>query len=406
MNIALVTSEFPNTQYAATGGIGTYAQNLITGLSKSGHKVYLITNSYKDVKYIPRNITVIDAQIHTKLLEDLQKILPFGLFKRIMKVVSYPVLFQIGVLFTLMKLSRSTSIDIIEGNDFAGELFLYLLLVKKRPPVTLRLHTPSFVLQKLNNEPFNLFYRLMSFFEIYCLKKADSLYSPSNSLAKIITKKIKKPVKTVIPYPFKPVYFDLRIKRKQNLVLYVGKLQFKKGVFQLISAIPQVVDKLPDTKFIFAGPDTLNKGYSVKKLLISNIRRNKLLNNVIFYSDLNKKKLLKLYIQSTIVIIPSIWENFPNVCLEAMANGSLVIANKVGGIGEIIKNNLNGILTNTTIPELLAKEIIEHMINFKKRNSLTSKARKFVKTTYNIKFITKLTVKYYLNCMHIRKLEI
>ncbi len=395
MNLVLVTSEFPNSQFAATGGIGTYAQNLVSGLTRKGHKIFLITNGHKEIKYIQGNITVFNAQVRLKLLEYLIHKLPSRLFTRLIKFIIYPVLFQIGVMFTLIKLNKTIKIDIIEANDFAGELFLYLLFVKKHPPVVLRLHTPSFVLQQLNNEPFNLFYRLMKLFEIYCLKNADSLYSPSNSLAKIITKEIKKSVKTVIPYPFKSVHYDSRIERKPNLVLYVGKLQFKKGVFDLISAIPEVIEKLPGTKFIFVGPDTLYNGLSVRNLLISNALKNKLFNNVIFHSDSNKKKLFKLYRQSTIVVIPSIWENFPNVCLEAMANGALVIARKSGGLAEIIKHNINGILIMKSEPHYYAEAIEKYLTSPEKRHQISSRAYQSVTTTYKIDTVSNLTVNHY-----------
>ncbi len=399
MNIVFVSSEFPDSLYAPTGGIGTYAQNLVTGLTKFGHKVFLITNSPKNTKYISKNIKVINANIYEKYFRKLKNKLPFSIIKRLLNFIEYPLLFNLGVCLALAKLTKRSRIDIIEGNDFGGELFLFLLLIRKRPPVVIRLHTPSFIIQIYNNEPVNLFYKLMKLLEIYVLKQANSLYSPTINLNQLVTREIKKSTSIVIPYPFKSLYRSNKT-RLNNMVLYVGKLQSKKGIFNLVSAVPRVIKKVPGTKFYFVGPDTLSGGVSVKSLLIDKCLKRKIINNVHFLPSISKQKLYELYKQSSVTVVPSKWENFPNVILEAMANGSSVIASRVGGISEIIKNNVNGVLINKTDAKELADKIISLLRRKKKRNKIGFEAQKTIRHNYNIKRITKLTIKYYLSVIN------
>lgn len=281
MKIVFVSSEFPLNHDQSTGGIGTYLLNITEGLTNLGHKVFVLTK-WQGRKANYKKIKVVYVDWGQKFINLARKILPFSFYQRVLNFLEYPIFFSFGVFLRLKELERKEMIDIIEVNDFGGELFFYLLLKKKRPPVVLKLHTPSFIIRKFNDEPYNLFYRIMKFLEVFCLKKADSLYSPTKSLAKIIEKEIKKPVKTVITHPFRSPYYFSNIKRKDNLVLYVGKLQPKKGIFLLVEAIPYVLEKLPKTLFYFVGPDTLQNGVSVRRLLKEKIENLRALKNVRF----------------------------------------------------------------------------------------------------------------------------
>ncbi|MCM8787208.1 MAG: glycosyltransferase family 4 protein [Candidatus Omnitrophica bacterium] len=394
MKILFVSSEFPLNKNEATGGIGTYLLNITEGLTNLGHEVIVLTTR-KEKKADYRNIRLIYVNWGEKFIKTARKILSFSFFQRFLNFLEYPLFFNFGSFLKIEKIVKKEKIDIIEGNDFGGELFFYLLLRRKGPPVVLVLHTPSFVIQKYNNEPNNLFYRIMKFLEVFCLKKADSLYSPSKSLAKIISKEIKRPVKTIIPHPFKPLYNFSNIKRKNNLILYVGKLQAKKGVFLLIEAIPRILKKFPKTLFYFAGPDTLQNGVSVKSLMIKRIKELGIFKSVIFLGNLPKKDLYKLYRLATAIVIPSLWENLGFVCFEAMSQGVSVIASKVGGFKEIFKNKETGLLFCPVNQNELAKSVISLLRNPNLRRKISHQAMTLVKQKYDQKSLIKKKFNYF-----------
>ncbi len=395
MNIFFVSSEFPTTENAPTGGIGTYLVNLTTGLINQGHKVIIITREIGK-NYEHKNLQIVTCSTSFNIIKILIRTLPFKFFNRIFTFLEYPILFSLEVFFKLKELEKKVKIDIIEGNDFGGELFLYLLLTKKRSPVVLRLHTPSFVIRKFNNERLNLFYWFMELLEVYCLKKADSLYSPTKNLADIISKTIKRKIDTIIPYPFKPLYETSNIKKENNFILFVGKLQPKKGVFTLINAIPEVLKRNSKLKFSFVGPDTVWQGKSVKEQLIKICLKFGIQNNVEFLDEVSKKDLYKLYKKSTITVIPSKWENFPNVCLEAMSQQSVVVATNIGGLREIIYSKHTGILIpKNNIVLRLSEQITRLLKDDKLREELYRNAESEINKKYNINNISKLTVSYY-----------
>lgn len=390
LNILFVSSEFPLSKSQNTGGIGTYLLNLSEGLVKKGHQVTIITKDrgkyqYNNLKVVPINSSGINC---------LKKALKFKLALRILNFFEYPLFFSLGAYFKIRELEQKIDLDLIEGSDFGGELFFYFLLAKKRLPVVLRLHTPSFVIQKYNNENPNLFYKIMKFLEIYCLKKADSLYSPTESLAKIISAIVKRKVDKIIPYPFKPIYSFSKVKRKDNIILFVGKIQPKKGVFTLIKTISEILKKIPDIKLYFAGPDTLQNGKSVKLILREASDKLGISDSIKFFGELNKRELYKVYRQATITVIPSLWENFPNVCLEAMSLDCPVIVSRTGGLTEIIKDEVNGLSFTLENEKELAQKIGKLLKNERLRNKISYNARKTIDNLYLLTIAEK-TIEYY-----------
>lgn len=401
MNILFVSSEFPLDHNQATGGIGTYLLNLTKGLINQGHKVTIITKGYGVNKH--KGVSVIFCNFGVTFIERVKKTLSLPLFKRFLDFIEYPILFSLESFIKINQLSKGQKIDIIEGNDFGGELFFYLLLSKKRPSVVLRLHTPSFVIQKFNQESLTSFYRFMKFLEIYCLKKADALYSPTRSLANIVSKEIDRPIKTIIPYPFTPLYSFSKVKRLSNIVLYVGKLQPKKGVFILAQAIPKVLNQFTEIKFIFVGPDTIVNGKSVKKELQYIFKRKKVIKNITFKDEVNKKELYKLYRLAIITVIPSLWENFPNVCLETISQGSIVVASRVGGLPEIITDKKNGVLFSPGNSDELSKVIIGLFKNKYLREKITVYLKTDFKKRFNFMKIIGMTENYYISLLNHNK---
>jgi glycosyltransferase involved in cell wall biosynthesis len=92
------------------------------------------------------------------------------------------------------------------------------------------------------------------------------------------------------------------------------------------------------------------------------VRRIGLSEKVHFWGYMTHSQALSMLKGSDIFVLPSRYENFPVVLLEAMAAGKPIIATNVGGIPEIIEDKSNGILVNPSALEIAEalKELIEH----------------------------------------------
>jgi glycosyltransferase involved in cell wall biosynthesis len=157
------------------------------------------------------------------------------------------------------------------------------------------------------------------------------------------------------------------------LLTCIGRLVKAKGFQFLILAIPYILKEVKDITVVIAGPDG---GYA--STLIHLIRKMHLEDKVLFTGELSDYDLKALYVDSDIVIIPSLYEPFGIVALEAMACGKPVIASKVGGLAEIIKHGVNGYLVEPANSRALAEAILTLLKNPSLSESIREEGRKTV----------------------------
>jgi glycosyltransferase involved in cell wall biosynthesis len=109
---------------------------------------------------------------------------------------------------------------------------------------------------------------------------------------------------------------------------------------------------------------------------------------------LEYEDLLKYYDKMDVCVFPSLWENFPYVCLEAMSAGKAIIGSSEGGMSEML-NSESGILLNPLQIKNWAEKILYLLENPSKRVTLGQAARKTVINKYNEKVIGALTENYF-----------
>lgn len=399
MNILFVTSEFPVTRTSPTGGIGTYLLNLATQLRKSKHNVYIVTRKEKK-RYQHKGIKIIDidCRISKRHIKDLSVV------GKLVSFLEYPVIFSIKTALSLNKIIKKNNIDIIEGNDFGGDLWFYLLnpFIRKPVPVVIRLHTPYFIISKYNNDSGSIAGKLMSFIEKTVITLADGVYSPTESLAVLIRKATGRKINKIIPYPFDTrTKKSPQVRRREGTILYVGKLQHKKGVFTLLKATQQLKRNNKSIYCYFVGPDTIFKDSWVSDLMKQKASQLKISKNIeIINKNISKKELIGYYKKSSMLVVPSLWENFPNVILEAFSIGTPVVAASVGGIPEMIVDGYNGLLYKSDNVKLLANAvlIILNNPNFGRKISINS--YKTLSNIYNAKKNSAQTVGFYKDILN------
>ena len=167
----------------------------------------------------------------------------------------------------------------------------------------------------------------------------------------------------------------IQIKR-ENIILAVGRLDKQKGFDKLVEAFSQIDSD--GWKLCIAGDGV------EKKNLLDQIDRLKL-DNVEFIGK--RKDIFEWYAKSSIFVLSSEKEGFPNVLLEAMGSGCACISfDCPSGPSEIIENGENGILVEKQNVKKLASQI-QRLINDKDvREKLGSKAMK-AKEKYSIEKI-------------------
>jgi len=155
---------------------------------------------------------------------------------------------------------------------------------------------------------------------------------------------------------------------------YVGRFIREKGALEFIRSLP-LIQKDKRAKVIVIGDGDLRD--EIKHLLIKNNIQGdvKLLNWV-------ENKQLPLYLNDIkIVVIPSDYEGLPNLILEAMACGTIVLATPVGGIPDIIREGETGFIMENNSPECIAENAIRVLGN-QNLNQISENARILIEQKY------------------------
>jgi glycosyltransferase involved in cell wall biosynthesis len=139
------------------------------------------------------------------------------------------------------------------------------------------------------------------------------------------------------------------------VLLYVGRISEEKGVFELPSIYDRVKEEFPHMRLVIAG-----KGPDEDRL-------KSLLPDAKFMGWIDHSALPDLYSAADMLIMPSRFDTFGNVIVEAFACGCPVVSYNTKGPRDIIENEKSGYLVNTK--EKMAEAVITH---FKKGKGIAS----------------------------------
>lgn len=172
--------------------------------------------------------------------------------------------------------------------------------------------------------------------------------------------------------------------RNKKIILFLGRINYKKGLDLLLSAFGYLVLKGEDIFLVIAGPD--NEGY--KKKLISNIRKKELLDRIFFTGMLRGKYKLSCLVDCDIFVLPSYSENLGFAALEALACGKPVIISNRVGIHDKIEEYKAGIVINPEIKCLI--HAIKYLLDFPEMGIVFGKnGQQLIKKEFDLRQNTK-----------------
>jgi len=163
---------------------------------------------------------------------------------------------------------------------------------------------------------------------------------------------------------------------EEKIVLFVGRLVYEKGVQVLVNAIPKVLEKV-NAKFIIVG-----NGY-MKERLAALVRNMGLTRKVLFTGFVDDDTLRKLQKCANVSAVPSLFEPFGIVALEAMAARSPVVVSDTGGLSEIVDHEVDGVKVYTGSHDSLAWGITRVLTDENHGKQLMANAYKKVQGKFN-----------------------
>lgn len=357
MRVCMVTRELPPD----SGGIGYYVYNLSRKLIERGHEVAIITRGPK-------------ARTTQELVEGIE----------VFRVSFFPVYpFHIWVhgtfINTLFK-SFKSKFDLVHMHS------PLVPPIKTSLPIITTVHTPSKIDAKYHEIiDFSSFAERMQssilypFFESRLFSISKSVTAVSFSVANELRTygldigRIAVVGNGVDEKTFTPVN---NRESGQKYVLYTGVLRARKGLFDLLDCAEQVCRVHPDVKFIISGT-----GPFFSKIE-HEIQKRGLHDRVMLLGRVPRGKLIQLYQNATVHVVPSHYEGLPTVLLEAMSCGLPVVATNVGGNSDVIFSGKNGFLVPPKSPQALSKVILKLLNDDKLRKEIGEAARKTIERSY------------------------
>ena len=349
MNLIFVTWEHPPD---FGGGIGTYVHAASRALAARGHDVRVVTVSRQPY---PQREFVDGVQIIRLPVSPGTGPEPAATLKTWQHRSD-------SVAELLEKLCRAP-VDLIEFADYRGEGFTWLTAGRgaDRPRSVIRLHTNLSVLARYNSAQPRV--RVLEEYENQAIAAADHLLSPSQALAREMQSLLPQlPAIETSPHPVDPVFLDAppAATAAGDEILYVGRLEQRKGVEALIEAAARVLDECPTARLALAGGDTAwspAEPSTQRRLQQRVAARHRA--RVTFLGPVPRPALRERVAAARVCVFPSLFENFPNTCLEAMALGRPVIGTDNSGMAEMIENGVSGVIVPAGDTDELGRALVE-----------------------------------------------
>jgi glycosyltransferase involved in cell wall biosynthesis len=330
------------------GGVENHIYFMAKELTKLGHEI-LIFQPVEIEKYIVESKIVDDVKVifipvnTPKFIQILSKYNGnklIGFFTAFINKAKYIKAYKL-----IANKILEYNCDVVHQHDFISNIFTTKYLSKKGIKTVLTNHTGEYLFFEKN-----FFGRLLlKFF----LSHYKFVIGPSKELTPLAYNKNSYTIYNGVDLN---IFFELNddeksiLKSKYNIsnddyiVLCPRRWAPTKGVIYLIQSIIEN-DYPKNYIFLFAGSDY--DGYiEYSKKINSMIANSNKKSQIKKLGNLNIQEMQEVYNIADIVIIPSLMEAVSLSAVEAMATGTPVISTNVGGMPELIKNEVNGLLIN------------------------------------------------------------
>jgi glycosyltransferase involved in cell wall biosynthesis/predicted SAM-dependent methyltransferase len=373
LHILIISQEFPPHSF---GGIGAYNQTLTKELMQMGHDVTVISRGPNDCTNVIGPLT----HIQVAAVEYFDSIPEYPILSKNLAWARKAA--QIA-----KEIHKKHPISVIESALWDFEAIGILMLRPEfKVPLIVRLVTPLLVSIKMNGWQMNDDFRICAELEKELIGGADAVIGISNSIKEsvVTTYNINPDRRWLVqPLGVQPwaAYTNVSnygelpkdLNRGQIQILFVGRLESRKGINIFLQALKIVMPKNPDIFVWIAGADI--EGWKEKA---SDILNQDALSRVQFLGMVDEEKRELLYANCDFLVFPSRYESFGLVPLEVMVHGKPVIGAKAASIPEVIIEGECGLLFEPDNYKDLAQKIITLVEDGDLRKRLAQGAKKRV----------------------------
>jgi len=378
IHICYLSNEYPE-KGKSQGGIGSFISTIGPALASLGCRITVIgfTALTKDQYEIDRGVQII------RLRKSGWKRASFlDNSKRLNKGIR--------------DLHAKNPIDILETSE------LGLGFIKKfpGPKFIIRLHGGHHFFSEAENRKIN---KWKAFQENRSIAKADNIIGVSKYVLnrtvkhlKIDNKKCKviyNPVDTARFYKSNPE------KKVPGRILFTGTVCEKKGIRQLIMAMPMIISEWPKAHLVVAGRDWKFKDGSSYTEYLKQFIDPKISNSISFLGAIANDKIPGLIEEAEVCVYPSHMEAMPIAWLEAMSMAKAFIGGNTGPAQELISDGVTGLLCDPHNPADIAIKVLTLLKDDKLGTIMGANARNEVLKKFSAEKIIRENLDFYLGLL-------
>ena len=378
MNIAILSYEYPPE--TGFGGIGTYSYYHARALAKLGHNVHVFAGSTQVGLFHSEHDGVRVTRVKTegrlqRLLRPARTHEWFWFHNRVETAYAQYI--------AMRQALEHEAFDIVEAPECGADAAAVSTLL--RVPVAVRFHSPARLIMGTYQTP-KLDRELTAFVERIAINGARVRTACSQFVADEVADKMAVPR----PIHVIPNGIDLELVDRDEgrdvrnrfglpfsglTVLFANRLEERKGIHLVGDIAVRVMKRYSHVHFVLAGRDLF--GYVADRVM-PRIREEGLDDRFHVLGAVDLADVRALLKCSDIFLLPSLWENCPYSCIEAMAAGRAIVSSDCGGMPELIADRTNGLLARNGNAESFAQGV-EELIEAKAlRERLGAAARRTV----------------------------
>lgn len=373
MNILYITHFF-----LTRGGGEVVFYNLAEGMLKRGHNVDVVCQR---ITNIAEN-GLAGITIHRiKPMVEYKSELPPSMRQN--------MLFIINAILKCSQIIRKKKIDIIHTNSFGPILIGSILSKIHNIPIVATIHDVFTTSSPDNWNKWveqNQLPRISSkigpiFEKISLMMPIDIIHAISNSTKQdLVEFKVKSDITVIYNGIDLASYERLDFKKDyQNYVLYLGRLVFYKNLDVVICSFKEVAKKLPNAKLVIVGEGPMREKWEKMVLELN------LTHNVEFTGYVSQERKAELLSRCSALLLPSLFEGFGLVLLEAFAMSKPVLVADVKPFDEVVDDGIDGYILSAHDPHEWSEKIVSVLLNKTLSENLGKQGRLKVENKFSIK---------------------
>ncbi|MFN6567622.1 glycosyltransferase family 4 protein [Dendronalium sp. ChiSLP03b] len=356
MRIGFATTEYVTEKYFS-GGLANYLHRVAKALLFLGHEVHIVVLSEIDRAEFKYE----GIQVHRLTLGKIQRILN--------KLSQYSICqtlqcldFSFQVYCKLLELHKQQPFDIVQFPDWDACGVVSSLLLPIPQVTRISAYRPAWY--ESSGEQRDRDEQIIEWLEWLQMRLSKHIYAPSYTLKRLLAEEAKITHVRVIRTPFylETSDWDLSVFNEylqgKKYLLFFGRFQVHKGFHILAQALPQVFEKHLDCHAVFVGQDVPSSlAPSMKEYALSLCSQ--YIERLIFIDRIRHTQLYPVIAGAKLVVLPSLIDNLPNACLEAMALGKPIIGTVDASFEELLTEGETGFLVPVGEVNALAIKINE-----------------------------------------------